>query len=212
MLSDKELYEMCINEDASWKEAESCKEADPGVLITPFDPLQIGPASIDLTIDSIFVSPDDLKILLLRDGCFEESFIINKNTQIDTKSLIKSIFNKKDISIEVILQPRQVIKCQSIEYIRIPPNAIGTLYTRSSFARDWLNHSTATLLNPGFSGNITFELINQGPDEYKLKANSRPIHMAIQRLSGICTKPYYAQKSAKYQRQKIQLDSLMKEG
>jgi dCTP deaminase len=59
---------------------------------------------------------------------------------------------------EITLYPGMVILATTVEYIRMPPNATGVLYLKSSMARMGLDHSLAGFVDPGFHGELTMEL------------------------------------------------------
>jgi deoxycytidine triphosphate deaminase len=76
---------------------------------------------------------------------------------------------------------------------------------RSSFARDWLDHSAADSIWPGFQGQITFELRNDGPRPYVLRSGMRPLQLAFTRMAAVPARPY----NGLYQNQEAQLHSRM---
>jgi len=94
----------------------------------------------------------------------------------------------------------------------MPPWAVGKLFLKSSRGREWLDHSAATMVHPGFHGNITYEVVNVGPRPYVVKSGMRIVHMEIQRMAAPAEVPYFAQKSAKYHGQKDELQSRDKKG
>ena len=62
-----------------------------------------------------------------------------------------------------ILHPNEFILGCTLEYIQLPKGIAARLEGRSSWGRlGILVHSTAGFIDPGFKGNITFELKNMG--------------------------------------------------
>ena len=67
------------------------------------------------------------------------------------------------------LAPGQFILAQTYETITVPKNMIGRVEGRSTYARMGLSmHQTAPWLQPGWSGQITLEIMNSGPFEIQL--------------------------------------------
>jgi dCTP deaminase len=60
----------------------------------------------------------------------------------------------------VFLQPNGFMQAITEEYFVIPSDVSGFFYMCSSMARAGINHSAATLLQPGWSGNLVLELKN----------------------------------------------------
>jgi deoxycytidine triphosphate deaminase len=175
---------------------------NPGPLISDFDARYLGPASYDIATNSKFSSPSGLHVNILRDGSFVKSFMCNYD--LDGSDYI----NKKNREcIEILLAPKQVILCCSEEYFRIPPNLVGTLTMRSSPARDWLDHSNASDIWPGFQGQITFELRNDGIEIYKLRSGERHLQISFGRTDAVPENPY----NGVYQNQVGQLHALKRD-
>lgn len=64
---------------------------------------------------------------------------------------------------EFVLHPGEFVLAATLEYFRFPRDIAGRLEGRSSLGRLGLQvHATAGFVDPGFAGNLTFELINSG--------------------------------------------------
>ncbi len=62
-----------------------------------------------------------------------------------------------------VLHPGQFVLASTLEYFKLPRDVAGRLEGRSSLGRLGLQvHATAGFVDPGFEGNLTFELINSG--------------------------------------------------
>lgn len=90
------------------------------------------------------------------------------NPSIDTR-----IHNSKMIDLDflesITISPGQFILGHSMEYLKLPPKIAGQVEGRSSFARLGLQiHMTASFIDPGFEGVLTFEIFNAGPNPIKL--------------------------------------------
>lgn len=171
-----------------------------GPLISDFDPKHLGVMSYDLQVGLSFASPRPLLAHVVRDG--ERVRSIGSLGEIDG---LREIRHAQEV-IEVILEPGQAVLCHSAEYVRIPPQLVGQLAMRSSFAREWLDHSAADVIMPGFQGQITFELRNHGDNPYVLRSGMRPVQLMFASMLQIPSRPY----KGLYQWQERQLYSRMK--
>ena len=167
-------------------------------LISPFYENHLSAVTYDLSVDSVFMLPRKSKVIY-RDSNGEivktMSFPANTNFHIPESETFQVLLE---------LKPGEVVLCQSKEAVKIPNFLTARLSVRSSFARKWLNHSDADMILPGFSGNITFELKNDGPDVFELEIGCRPIQISFHKLDGIPTRAY----AGRYQNQSRQLESL----
>ena len=84
-----------------------------------------------------------------------------------------------------MLRPKQFILAQTYETVSIPSNLIGRVEGRSTYARTGLSmHQTAPWLQPGWSGQITLEIMNNGPFEiYLTPIRDRPCQVTFFRLT-----------------------------
>jgi deoxycytidine triphosphate deaminase len=175
-----------------------------GPLIEGFDPAFLGPASYDISVGLKFASPSALQGYVVRKSgnSYERMRPCNGSmSEIDGSREVKH----PGEGIEVVLEPDQAVLCHSVEYVRVPPHLAAALSMRSSFARDWLDHSAADSIWPGFQGTITFELRNHGPRPYLLRSGTRPLQLAFVRMAAIPARPY----NGLYQKQEAQLHSRM---
>lgn len=98
-----------------------------------------------------------------------------------------------------VLYPGQFALASTQETIKIPDNMAGRLEGRSSIARlGIIVHSTASLIETGFTGQITLELANLGPKPVKLYPGMRICALSFELLTSIAETPYYKKKNAKY--------------
>ena len=89
------------------------------------------------------------------------------------------------------LHPREFVLACSLEFIRLPNDLAGKLHGRSSLGRLGLSiHSTAGYIDPGFSGNITFELINESRVPIPLYSGLRIAQIVFYELKYPSQKPY----------------------
>lgn len=191
--------EMCLER---WGE---CPYTDEGMInIDSQD--QIDGNSVEVKLDTIFQFNEAAGIGLTYNGQRCDSVSLNSGESIDLVEYIKGInLNKDNIAISV--PPRSKFLCQSREVIQIPPDLIGFLYVRSSYARMGINHLTSQVLKPTFCGHITFEIQNLSAKYETIRLNDPVIQLLFAECE-ISKTPYFVQKNARYQYQKGQLGHL----
>jgi dCTP deaminase len=116
--------------------------------VTPFDQIQVNPASIDLRLGPT------IKIASC-DGFGPE------------------------IPCPDLLYPGQFILAHTLEFVKIPENAVGTLCLKSSMARQGFDHSLAGFGDPGFWGQWTLELRNIAPWPLQIYHGMRIVQMIL---------------------------------
>lgn len=98
----------------------------------------------------------------------------------------------------MVLLPGQMVLAHSFEYLKLPPDVAGDLEGRSSYARLGLEvHQTAGMIDPGFEGVITLELVNNGPNPIPLFPGLRIAQLRLVRVK-IPSRPYSSRHTAKY--------------
>lgn len=120
-------------------------------------------------------------------------FIISKRTRYpvldpkeeDTESRIEEYQDKEYVRLgkKLILHPHQFVLGSTLEYLRFPNDLLGYVIGRSSWGRLGLVIATATLVNPGFVGVITLELVNIGDTPITLYPGIRIAQLAIHKLT-----------------------------
>jgi dCTP deaminase len=79
--------------------------------------------------------------------------------------------SRRQIGETFILHPHQTVLAVSLEYVRLPDDLFMLLFMRSSYSR--LGLSMATMLQPGYCGCISLELINSGTTPINLTVGAR---------------------------------------
>ena len=175
VLADYEIYELLKSEQ---------------LLVIPLMNLkeQLGSTSLDIRLGTSFqvFYPNQVGIINLTDP---ES-IKNANR---FSSLIDL-----DYMEPITLAPGQFVLGHSMEYIGLPKNIAAVVEGRSSFARLGIEiHMTASLVDPGFQGVLTFEIYNAGPNPIQLYPGLRIGQLRF--FSGNAPhKPYNKNPTAKY--------------
>jgi len=107
------------------------------------------------------------------------------------------------------LHPGEFVLALTHETVTIPPDLIGLVEGRSTYARVGLSmHQTAPWIQPGWSGQITLEIRNSGPLVIALQPLlDRPCQLTFFQLTRElgADEAYGAQDGGKYQDQKAVL-------
>ena len=149
------------------------------IKITPLNKKNIGPASIDLTLDDKFRGLTFNKITL--------------NEGIDYKKHTKLV----KVS-EIVLKPGAFVLGITKETIKLPDDIVGILTGRSRFARLGLGiHVTASLVQPGVNNKQVLEIKNLGDSELILKPGLKICQIVLERTEG------KAKYRGKFQRQSL---------
>ena len=80
----------------------------------------------------------------------------------------------------IVLSPGDAVLVCTIERIRMSYDCAGTVYLKSSLARQGLDHALAGFVDPGFRGQLTLELHAHCP--IVLTHGQRIIQLVINRL------------------------------
>src|ERR1700732_2285061 len=134
-----------------------------------FDPLledrQWGEASVDLRLGFSFTKLEKAPglIVSVADGLGA----LGRSGFFTTKELKpKDEFGDPE---NFILHPDSFILAMTYESIKVPKNMIALIEGRSTYARVGLSmHQTAPWIQPGWSGSIILEMMNNGPLDIKL--------------------------------------------
>lgn len=156
------------------------------IVIDPLDEKRIRPAAIDLTLHTNF-----------------RVFRNNSHTHIDVKKEfdVTELVKAKESDGSIIIHPREFILGSTREVITLPSDLIGLLEGRSSLGRIGLIvHATASFVQPGFSGYLTFEMSNISTLPIKLYAGMSVAQIAFLQMSSP-VEVDYAKRTNKYQDQ-----------
>ena len=97
----------------------------------------------------------------------------------------------------ITLEPDQSVLACTREYITMPENLCGQLFTKSSLGRMFINHMMAGVIDAGFHGKLTLELRNDGPHKVRIPVGSRVVQIYLMRLDGI-PGHLYSERPSKY--------------
>ncbi len=140
---------------------------DKKIKISPMKKSNIGPASIDLTLDNKFRVYKTPKLVR-----------ITENT--DFKKYTKAITTDK-----IVLYPNEFIVGITKEKVSLPDNICGWLTGRSRFARLGLQiHSTAAFMQPGINNKQVLEIYNFSPNPLTLKPGTKVCQLILEKTEG----------------------------
>lgn len=162
--------------------------ASKHIVISPFDPLSVQPASYDVKLGN--------EVRIFRN--IHKPFLDIKKHIEDFMELIKI----KD-GTPFIIHPNEFILGTTIERIKIPRDIIARLDGKSSLGRlGVIVHATAGYIDPGFSGHITLEMTNLSNIPIALYPGTRVGQISFMRLETPAEVPYGRRRKSKYQGQK----------
>lgn len=163
ILSDKSIFKMLQNKE---------------LTITPLDPKQVQPASVDIRLGSTFSIVEDSPsgvITMDREICY-------KTIESDTYTLL----------------PNQFVLATTMEYFELPDDLTAFVEGRSSLGRMGLFIQNAGWVDPGFHGEITLELYNANRCAIELRAGRRVGQLVFAEMDDTALNPY----QGKYQGQR----------
>ncbi|MEZ0319958.1 MAG: dCTP deaminase [Pyrobaculum sp.] len=84
---------------------------------------------------------------------------------------------------EVVIPPRNFVLLTTEEYVKMPDDVVGLANLRSTIARYGLT-APPTVVDAGFEGNITIEIVNNSPNTIVLKKGTRFLHLVLVKAEG----------------------------
>lgn len=160
-----------------------------GIIIDPYDPSLLQPASLDVRVDRFF-------------RVFKNSrhpYIDVRREQDDLTELVEIVNGDP-----FILHPGEFVLGSTRERVGIPDDLVSRLEGKSSLGRlGLLIHSTAGFIDPGFDGHITLELSNVATLPITIYPGMRIGQLSFILLSEPAQKPYGSKGlGSKYQGQR----------
>lgn len=156
-------------------------DLDRRLIVMPLlDPdKQVGPASIDVRLGAQF------RLLRRIEG-----------PGLDPARHLDSLLSRSEEAVVVSigeplwLHPGQFVLGSTLEYLRFPAHLGGYVVGRSSWGRVGLLVATAIMVQPGFKGCLTLELVNHGESPIALYPGCRIAQLAVHSLDGMTEQPY----------------------
>jgi dCTP deaminase len=148
------------------------------VVITPLiDAEQIGATSVDLRLGPEFA-------ILRRTHYGHLDFARDQDTIRKEVQRYTQRIQMKALE-PFVIHPGEFALGATLEFISLPNDLTGYLEGRSTWGRLGLQvHSTASFVDPGFKGNLVFELQNVGKVPIELYAGLRIAQISFNRSSG----------------------------
>ena len=84
---------------------------------------------------------------------------------------------------EVVIPPRNFVLLTTEEYVKMPDDVVGLANLRSTLARYGLT-VPPTVVDTGFEGNITIEVVNNSPNTVVLRRGMRFLHLVLVKAEG----------------------------
>jgi dCTP deaminase len=154
---------------------------DDRIWVTPLldADLQIGPASIDVRLGTSFAVFRRIHAGILDAGSGFSGERLPGHERFECP-----------VGESFLIHPLQFVLAITLEYIRLPNDLAAHLSVRSAWSRLGLVVGTSTLLQPGFTGCVTLEVINHGSTPLRLYPGSRIAQLAFERLDQPTLKPH----------------------
>lgn len=160
------------------------------IRITPFDPKDVQPASVDVHLDR--------RILVFRN--WHKPYV---DIREDTSGLTELVeFAEEE---PFILHPGEFVLGSTLEEIELPDDLVARLEGKSSLGRiGLLIHSTAGYVDPGWRGHLTLELSNVATLPITLYYKMKIGQISFVQLTTPVEKPYGSPGlGSKYQGQRL---------
>jgi dCTP deaminase len=164
------------------------EEVDFGkrLVVAPLlDEEQVGEASIDLRLGTDF--------LLLRRTVQPGVDVGDPHLHAQLEGLYERV--AVPLGEGLWLHPQQFVLGSTLEFLRLPPTLGAYILGRSSWGRVGLLVATAVVVQPGFAGALTLELVNAGDSPIKLYPGLKIAQLTVHSLTDKTTfakKPTYS--------------------
>lgn len=146
------------------------------IVLEPFQPDMVQPASIDVRLDRYFRLFDNHKYSVIDPAA-------------DQAELTRLIDVGSDEPF--VLHPGEFVLGSTYEHVTLPDDVAARLEGKSSLGRlGLLTHSTAGFVDPGFSGHVTLELSNTATMPILLWPGMKIGQLCFFQLSSAAEHPY----------------------
>ncbi len=145
---------------------------------------QIQPASFDLRLGSM--------LRKLAWGRYDLDYASHQNQSVGTEQLVMD-------SQGYLMMPGEFLLAHTIETIMLDHTIRGVIHNKSTPARMGLSLcNDSAFVDPGFSGQITLELNNNGPLPIKLRIGAMICQLELTELKTPCGEPYGKPRGSHY--------------
>lgn len=137
------------------------------IKIEPFNEKDVGPASIDLTLDNKF-------------RVFKKGKLVKVTEHTDYKKVTRSVVKQS-----MRLKKGDMIIAITKEKVTLPEDICGFLHGRSRFARlGVMVHVSSAFVQPGVSNKQVLEIVNLGHRDVELRAGTKICHLILENTVG----------------------------
>lgn len=163
--------------------------AEGEIVLDPWDPAMVQPASVDVRLDRYF-------------RVFENHRYPSIDPSVEQPELTRLI--EVADGEPFVLHPGEFALASTYEQITLGPAVAARLEGKSSLGRlGLLTHSTAGFIDPGFTGHVTLELSNMATLPVKLWPGMKIGQFCFFRLTSPAANPYgSAASGSRYQGQR----------
>jgi len=144
------------------------------MMVEPYNEEQLSPASYDLALGDTYRVP-----VSSTDGMWSEAIRFKK----------------------MLFMPGCFYLFHSLETVRIPDDLTAMLFMKSTYCRKGLEHLHACWIDPGFTGQVTFEFTSCWPDPIELEAGEVVAQLVFQQMAAPCRNVYSTVNGHHYQGQ-----------
>ena len=133
------------------------------LVITPIlDESQFGEITFDLRVGTDFLTQHQGR-----------NAFIDATKNINITRSIKSSYTetRRKLGEDFLIHPLQPVLFSTLEYVKLPTNIYAVLNLRSSYSR--LGLSISTIVQPGYCGCLSVEIINSGNTSIKILSGTR---------------------------------------
>jgi dCTP deaminase len=120
------------------------------------------------------------------------------NSVVDPKDIDERAMVEYEVDDHILIPPNSYVLGRSVEYFKMPPDVLGIVLGKSTYARSGIIVNV-TPLEPGWEGYVTIEVGNGTPLPAKVYANEGIAQVIF--LQGEAPTVSYADKQGKYQKQ-----------
>lgn len=157
------------------------------LVITPLlDPKQIGPGSVDLRLGTEFLLMRRTRGAGLDPG---------QKGRVWAEDLHENV--SVPLGQALWLHPQQFVLGATLEFISLPRDLGAYVLGRSSWGRVGLLVATAVMVQPGYRGSLTLELVNEGDAPIALYPGLRVAQLAVHSVATPARRGY-SRRGAKY--------------
>ena len=149
------------------------------IVMPLIEQIQIGEASVDVRLGTRFHT-----LKRIQDSGLDPCTV--------TQSRVERAHDEVVVPIgePLWLHPGQFVLGATLEYLRFPNDLAADVVGRTSWGRVGLLVATAVMVQPGYRGTLTLELVNHGDGPIALYPGSRIAQLAVRQVSDPSDEPY----------------------